>query len=69
MRTWLKNWTRVIVITLGLLAPLTPSVVAMADDAADAALSYETIEPARIKMGDSAQIRVTTLYGSLRSVP
>lgn len=69
MRIWLRNWTRVIGVTLGLLAPLAiMSRVAMAD-ALDTTLSYESIEPSRIKLGDSAQIRVTTLYGTLKSVP
>ena len=43
--------------------------VAMADAMADTALAYETIEPSRIRLGDSAIIRVTSLDGYLKSVP
>jgi hypothetical protein len=43
-------------------------VVAAADATADTTLSYTTIEPDRIKLGDTAAIRVTTLYGHLKSV-
>src|SRR6201999_3321660 len=39
------------------------------DATADATLSYENIEPSRFKLGDTAVIRVTTLYGYLESVP
>jgi hypothetical protein len=49
------------------LAP-TASVVAAADVTADTTLSYVTIEPGRIKLGDTAGIRVTTLYGHLKGV-
>ena len=52
------------VALLGLLAPIT-TVNAMAD----ASLAYETVEPARIKLGESAIIRVTSLDGYLNSVP
>ena len=41
----------------------------MADGMADAALAYETIEPSRIRLGESAIIRVTSLDGYLKSVP
>jgi hypothetical protein len=69
MLTWHKHWIQVLVLTLGLLAPLATASAAMADASADTLLSYENIEPGRIKMGDTAVIRVTTLYGSLKSVP
>jgi hypothetical protein len=60
----------VIVAILGVLAPIaTANAVAMADAIADTALAYETIEPSRIRMGDSAIIRVTSLDGYLKSVP
>jgi hypothetical protein len=55
---------------LGLFAS-APSAVAApapADLTADTTLSYATIEPGRIQLGDSAQIRVTTLYGHLNGV-
>ncbi len=59
-----------IVVILGLLAPIaTANAMAMADGMADASLAYETIEPSRIRLGDSALIRVTSLDGYLKSVP
>ena len=70
MRTWPKHWSKVVVAILGLLAPIAPAgAVAMADAIADTALAYETIEPSRIRLGDSAIIRVTSLDGYLKSVP
>jgi hypothetical protein len=70
MRTWPKHWSKVVVAILGLLAPIAPAgAVAMADAIADTALAYETIEPSRIRLGDSAVIRVTSLDGYLKSVP
>jgi len=62
-----RHWGRVIVVVLSLLAATT-GVVAAADATADTTLSYATIEPDRIKLGDTAGIRVTTLYGHLTSV-
>src|SRR6266700_1621129 len=70
MRTWPKHWSKVVVAILGLFAPIaTADAVAMADAIADTALAYETIEPSRIRLGDFAIIRVTSLDGYLRSVP
>jgi len=70
MRIWSKHWSKVVVAILGLLAPIaTAGAVAMADAIADTALAYETIEPSRIRLGDSAIIRVTSLDGYLKSVP
>src|ERR1700720_3372 len=64
------HWSKVIVAILGLLAPIaTANALAMADGMADAALAYETIEPSRIRLGDWALIRVTSLDGYLKSVP
>ena len=70
MRTRSTQWSKVIVAILGVLAPIaTANAVAMADAIADTALAYETIEPSRIRLGDSAVIRVTSLDGYLKSVP
>jgi BatD DUF11 like domain len=64
------HWSKVIVAILGLLGPIAnANALAMADGMADAALAYESIEPARIRLGDSAIIRVTSLDGYLKSVP
>src|ERR1700732_2757469 len=64
------HWSKVIVAILGLLAPIAiANALAMADGIADAALAFETIEPSRIRLGDSALIRVTSLDGYLKSVP
>jgi hypothetical protein len=65
MRARPVHWSRVIVAILGLLAPIAS---ALADGMADEALAYETIEPARIRLGDYAIIRVTSLDGYLKSV-
>jgi len=55
---------------LCLLAPFgTAKALSMADGMADPALAYETVEPSRIQLGDSAVIRVTSLDGYLRNVP
>jgi hypothetical protein len=69
MRNGKRHWGRVIIGALSLLAAAT-SVVAVAavDATADTILSYATIEPGRIKLGDTAGIRITTLYGHLASV-
>jgi BatD DUF11 like domain len=70
MRTRPMHWSKVIVAILGLLAPIAiANALAMADGMADTALAYETIEPSRIRLGDSAMIRVTSLDGYLKSVP
>jgi hypothetical protein len=64
------HWSKVIVAILGLLAPIAnANAMAMADGMADPALAYETMEPSRIRLGDSAIIRVTSLDGYLKSVP
>jgi hypothetical protein len=64
------HWSKVIVAILSLLAPIaTANALAMADGMADLALAYETIEPSRIRLGESATIRVTSLDGYLASVP
>src|SRR3569833_3017735 len=62
-----RHCVRMVVAVLALLAWAT-GVVAAADATADTTLSYATIEPDRIKLGDTAGIRVTTLYGRLKSV-
>ena len=70
MQAWHKHRGLVLVMILGLLAPIsTANALAMADGLADPALAYETIEPSRIRLGDSAVIRVTSLDGYLKSVP
>ncbi len=55
---------KVIVAILGLMAP-----IADAHAVASATLAYETVEPARVRLGESATIRVTSLNGYLNSVP
>jgi hypothetical protein len=57
------HWKAIVAI-LGLMAP-----IADANAAASAALAYETIEPARIRLGESATIRVTSLDGYLNGPP
>lgn len=52
------------VAILGLLGP-----IANAYALANLTLAYETVEPGRIKLGESAVIRVTSLDGYLDSVP
>src|SRR3981081_1309667 len=70
MRTRPIPWSNVIVAILGLLAPIAiANALAMADGMADASLAFETIEPSRIRLGDSAMIRVTSLDGYLKNVP
>ncbi len=63
MRNRPIHWSRWIVAVLGLLAP-----IADANAMADPALAYETVEPARIKLGESATIKVTSLDGFLENV-
>lgn len=55
------QWGKVIVAILVLLGP---AGYAMAQEE----LAYETIQPSRIKLGESATLRVTSLSGELRSV-
>jgi hypothetical protein len=70
MRIRPMHWSKVIVAILSLIAPIAIANAApMADGMADASLSFETIEPSRIRLGDSAVIRVTSLDGYLKSVP
>ena len=69
MDAWRKHWPRVLVTLACLLAPIaTTRALSMADGMADPALAYETVEPSRIRIGDSAVIRVTSLDGYLRTV-
>ena len=56
------HWIKVIVAILSLLGPAAYTV-------AQAPLAYETIQPSRIKLGESATLRVTSLDGDLKSVP
>ncbi len=70
MQTRPINWSKLIVAILGLLAPIaTANALAMADAMADASLAYETIEPSRIRLGDTAIIKVTSLDGYLKTIP
>lgn len=70
MDAWHKHWPRVLVTLACLLAPIaTTHALSMADGMANPALAYETIEPSRIRIGDSAVIRVTSLDGYLKNVP
>jgi hypothetical protein len=63
MESWPTYWSRVIVAILCLLAPISK-----ANAMADLALAYETVEPSRIKMGETAVIRVTSLDGYLENI-
>jgi hypothetical protein len=60
MRSCPQHWSQLIVAVLGLLAP-----IAVANAMADPALAYEIVEPSRIRLGESATIRVTSLDGYL----
>jgi BatD DUF11 like domain len=51
----------VIVVILGMLIPIADANAT----AADPALAYETVEPARITLGQSATLQVTSLEGRL----
>src|SRR6516164_9875662 len=62
MQSLPQHWSRLIVAVLGLLAP-----IAVANAMADPALAYETVEPSRIRLGESATIRVTSLDGYLEN--
>jgi BatD DUF11 like domain len=57
------QWRRLIVAIVALLAP-----IADANAHGDPALAYEIVEPARITLGESATIRVTSLDGYLDNV-
>src|SRR5580704_1010207 len=56
------RWITVVIAILGLLAP-AEYAMAQADDA----LAYETLQPSRIKVGESAIIEVIS-FGRLRDV-
>jgi hypothetical protein len=53
-------------VTLAILCLLAP--LATANAAADTSLTYETIQPSRIRVGDSAIIKLTSLDGYQESV-
>jgi len=55
-------WIKVIIASLCLLAPAEYAMAQALD-----ALAYETIEPSRIKLGESATLRVTS-FGRLKDV-
>jgi hypothetical protein len=61
MRVLTMQWGRSVVVIMGLLAP---TAHAMGQDA----LAYETIQPSRIRLGESATLRVTSLSGELKGV-
>lgn len=54
------QWSQWVIAVLGLLTPFSD-----ANAMGDPALAYETVEPARIKLGESATIRITSLDGYL----
>jgi hypothetical protein len=56
------RWIKVIIVSLCLLAPAGYAMAQGLD-----ALAYETIEPSRIKLGESATLRVTS-FGRLKDV-
>src|ERR1700683_5787809 len=56
------RWIKVITASLCLLAPVEYAMAQSLD-----ALAYETIEPSRIKLGESATLRVTS-FGQLKEV-
>jgi hypothetical protein len=56
------RWIKVVIAFVGLLAP-AEHAMAQADDA----LAYETVEPSRIKVGESAIIQVTS-FGRLKDI-
>jgi hypothetical protein len=63
MRIRPMYWSKLIVAVLGLLAPMADAYAL-----ADPALAYETVEPSRIRLGETATIRVTSLDGYLESI-
>lgn len=63
MQSRLMRWILVIIAICGLSGP-----IAFADLLGDSAMTYETVEPSRIKLGESATLRVTTLDGYLNGV-
>jgi hypothetical protein len=62
MRTASIRWFKVAIAVLSLLVP-AECAMAQAEDA----LAYETVEPSRIRVGESATIRVTS-FGRLKDV-
>jgi hypothetical protein len=56
------RWIKAIIATLGLLAP-GEYAMAQVDDA----LAYESVQPSRIKVGESATIQVTS-FGRLKDI-
>src|ERR1700691_3069459 len=62
MRTASIRWIKVAIAVLSVLAP-AECAMAQAEDA----LAYETVEPSRIRIGESAIIRVTS-FGRLKDV-
>lgn len=56
------RWIKVIIASLCLLAPVGYAMAQALD-----ALSYETMEPSRIKLGESATLRITG-FGQLKDV-
>jgi hypothetical protein len=63
MRTWRLQWSLVLPAMLSLAG-----AIANADSIGDGAMTYETVDPARIKLGESATLRVTTLDGYLNGI-
>jgi hypothetical protein len=63
MRMRPLQWSKLIVAIVALLAPIRE-----ANALADPALAYETVEPARITLGESAVMRVTSLDGYLQDI-
>jgi BatD DUF11 like domain len=63
MRIWPQQWSKLLVAFSVLLAPILE-----ANAMGDAALAYETVEPSRITLGESATIRVTSLDGFLQNL-
>jgi hypothetical protein len=63
MRDRPMQWSRLIVAIVALLGSI-PAANALAD----VSLAYEVVEPARITLGQSAMIRVTSLDGYLQDI-
>ena len=56
------RWIRTIIVSLCLFAPAGYAMAQTLDD-----LAYETVEPPRIKLGESAILRVTS-FGRIKDV-
>jgi hypothetical protein len=56
------HWIKVIIANLYLLAPAAYAMAQTLDD-----LAYETVEPSRIKLGESAILRVIS-FGRIKDV-